>query len=425
MSRPPAGWDRSSQKDLVRLALTEDSLFEPVLAILRGNVVERIHRGAIALVDSEGRLLDCVGDHRVEVDPWPALSLLLPPAEFAALCGLRTHEGEPEIRLALSEVARLFALIAGGATSGLERTRDMFLQHGRLVAGCSGVIEAGRTDDRVIVSARVGSLQARGVSRGAMDDQPGRALGCAVKIEDGSPAPLFYLTSLYLATPSPDLDSWSGMPAADGATLVPLVSPRVSVTRPTGRRVVTLRVDQATRIPRWRRGLPTKSGPSSSQTTIVSCRSDDRELVQVLREEWPVADEETFGHRLDWVAEPIAFILRRERRALGALKGHFIGGVACLDELVIRRGERGRGNGSLLLARFEKEAADRGCTRVVLRAVKDGSAEAFYRRHGYYRECVQSGYEFGYDYVRLTRPLGVSVRPAVGRSPEMSEEKPR
>ena len=41
----------------------------------------------------------------------------------------------------------------------------------------------------------------------------------------------------------------------------------------------------------------------------------------------------------------------------------------------------------------------------MLRAVKGSKAEEFYRARGYYRECVQYSYEFGYDYVRLTRGL--------------------
>ena len=75
-----------------------------------------------------------------------------------------------------------------------------------------------------------------------------------------------------------------------------------------------------------------------------------------------------------------------------------------------------------MLERFEQEADKRGCTRVILRAVKGGRVEDFYRSRGYYRECVQHSYEFGYDYVRLTRRLrsdeaerdGDAVRPEEG-----------
>jgi len=90
---------------------------------------------------------------------------------------------------------------------------------------------------------------------------------------------------------------------------------------------------------------------------------------------------------------------------LAVLRGHFVGGVGSLDEFVVGKGHRGRGLGSALLRRFETEALHHGCDRVVLRAVKDAESERFYRDRGYSRESVQLSYEFGWDYVRLTRRI--------------------
>ena len=100
-------------------------------------------------------------------------------------------------------------------------------------------------------------------------------------------------------------------------------------------------------------------------------------------------------------ADPYALVYRQDGEVAGVVRGHFIGGLAAVDELMVEEGERGRGFGSLLLGRFEEEARRRRCSRIVLRAVKSTRAEDFYRKRGYHRECVQYGYEFGYDYVRL------------------------
>ena len=37
--------------------------------------------------------------------------------------------------------------------------------------------------------------------------------------------------------------------------------------------------------------------------------------------------------------------------------------------------------------------------------MKDAESERFYRDRGYSRESVQLSYEFGWDYVRLTRRI--------------------
>ncbi len=100
---------------------------------------------------------------------------------------------------------------------------------------------------------------------------------------------------------------------------------------------------------------------------------------------------------------------------MAVLKGHFIGGIGSVDELMVDSGTRGGGLGSLLLGSFEDEARRRGCTRIVLRAVKGSAAEDFYRGRGYHRECVQYGYEFGYDYVRLTCDIHQDAGETAGR----------
>ena len=139
-------------------------------------------------------------------------------------------------------------------------------------------------------------------------------------------------------------------------------------------------------------------------------------MLRFLRDQWPSVDEENFGRAVEWSAEPYALAFRREKKIVAVLKGHFIGGIASVDELMVGQGSRGSGLGSLLLSRFEHEAQRRQCSLIILRAVKGSPAEDFYRGRGYHRECVQYGYEFGYDYVRLIcdveQALGEAEGPA-------------
>jgi L-asparaginase II/GNAT superfamily N-acetyltransferase len=314
--------------------------------------------------------------------------------------------GVPVIRLSLCEVAWLYAQLAGGATPGLARVRDAMLAYPGLVGGDT------RLDTRVMQAARgraVAKSGAEGMHGLALlpssvpEGERGAAIGCAIKVEDGSPRPLPVLISLCLRAHG--LEEAARALEADYP-----VSGVNSVGEETGRLVVLIRSRDLRMVGHvgWNGSDQAELGsprPDLKAMKLFVGRGDEREILRFLRDEWPAADEETFGRSVDWIAEPIAFILRRHRRIVAVLRGHFIGGLGSVDELIVGRGQRGLGLGSWLLDEFEAEADRRRCGRVVLRAVKGSRAEAFYRSRGYHRECVQFSYEFGYDYVRLTRML--------------------
>ena len=323
-------------------------------------------------------------------------------AMFAGLDGC----GVPVVRLSLDEAAWLYALLAAGTTRALARVRDAMLAHPGLVAGDTML-------DTRVMRAAPGRAVAKGGAEGiqglallssfARDPRRGTAIGCVVKVEDGSARPLPSLVALCLRAHGleeaaaalegeypPSIKSPAGQDAGH------LAAGRLAA----GRLAVLLQ-------PRDVRRAASHGGPRSDleAARLTVGRGDEKEVLRFLREEWPAADEETFGRPVEWIAEPMALVLRRHRHIVAVLKGHFVGGVGSVDELIVRRGQRGLGVGSLLLERFEEEANKRDCSRVVLRAVKGSKAEEFYRSRGYYRECVQYSYEFGYDYVRLTRGL--------------------
>jgi L-asparaginase II/GNAT superfamily N-acetyltransferase len=348
----------------------------------------------------------------------PVSSACSPCPIFAGIDGC----GVPVVCLRLYEAAWLYALLAAGATQALARVRDAMLAHPELVAGDTLL-------DTRVMRAAPGQAAAKGGAEGiqglallsssAPDSVGGAAIGCVVKVEDGSARPLPALAALCLRA--------HGLEEAAAALEreCPL-SIRSSTGKEAGRLVVLLQPHDLRRAaPRGaeqgdadpggagpadvfaqRSGRPFWSRrPYPEAVKLTVGRGDEKEVLRFLREEWPAADEETFGRAVEWIAQPFALVARRQRHTVAVLKGHFVGGVGSVDELIVSRGQRGLGVGSLLLDRFEQEADKRGCSVIVLRAVKESKAEKFYRGRGYHRECVQYSYEFGYDYVRLTRRL--------------------
>ncbi len=318
--------------------------------------------------------------------------------------------GVPVMRLTLFEAAWLYACLAGGATPELVRVREAMVAHPGMVGG------EERFDTRAMralpkrLVAKSGAEGVQGL--GLIPPAAGHAaVGCFIKVADGSGRPLPALAGLFLR--SQGLREQAGDLEADYPTVLRDVG-----GEPSGRLVlVPSEGELRGRVGGGPGGAAAGLEQQPEAVTGISgllrrraegitvCRGDEKEVLRFLRDEWPAADEETFGRPVEWLAEPIALVVRRHRQPAAVLRGHFTGGVGSVDELIVGRGLRGAGLGSLLLERFEEEAAKRGCGRVVLRAVKDSRAEDFYRARGYRRECVQYAYEFGYDYVRMTKLL--------------------
>ncbi|MFH0915114.1 MAG: GNAT family N-acetyltransferase [bacterium] len=332
------------------------------------------------------------------------------PPIFAGLDGC----GVPVVHLSLDEAAWLYALLAAGATRALARVRDAMLAHPGLVAGDAML-------DTRVMRAAPGRAVAKGGAEGiqglavlssfAPDPRGAAAIGCVAKVEDGSARPLPALLALCLRAHG--LEEAAAALERDYPRSI-----KSSAGQDVGRLAVLLRLRDVRRAASH--GGPR---PDLEAVKLIVGRGDEKEVLRFLREEWPAADEETFGRPVEWIAQPIALVLRRHRHIIAVLKGHFVGGVASVDELIVDRGQRGLGVGSLLLERFEAEADRRDCSRIVLRAVKGSKAEEFYRSRGYYRECVQYSYEFGYDYVRLTRGLSAAHDGPGGDAPGPKEER--
>jgi GNAT superfamily N-acetyltransferase len=306
------------------------------------------------------------------------------------------------------------------------------------------VLVAGDTRlDTLLITAAAGRMMAKGGAEGvqglgvlpsAGDPGDGESaagpLGCVVKIEDGSARPIPALVAMLLrgwrleevataveSTFSGPLRDVTGLEVGH---LEALVEPRDLWRRSPGRPGSKTGGPAAEGTGR-RPGAPWDPGARSlnpfarRDERVTVCRGDEKEVLRFLREQWPAVDEQYFGRTVEWSAEPHSLVYRRDGKIMAALKGHFIGGLGSVDELMVAEGSRGTGLGSLLLGRFEEEARRRGCSQVTLRAVKGSAAESFYLGRGYHRESVQYGYEFGCDFVRLRCDVGQATGEAEGR----------
>ena len=86
------------------------------------------------------------------------------------------------------------------------------------------------------------------------------------------------------------------------------------------------------------------------------------------------------------------------------LSGHSWGGCAEIKFLWVREEERHAGIGSALLRAAEREAAVRGCRRIVL-ATHSFQAPDFYRRHGYTEIGRAEGYPSGHAQIYFAKGL--------------------
>jgi len=96
-----------------------------------------------------------------------------------------------------------------------------------------------------------------------------------------------------------------------------------------------------------------------------------------------------------------------KKRVLGYAKFKIDGGVGNLDELLVRKGMRGRGVGDALIKIFEKECKKKGCHKLALKSRMKQESFRFYRNRGYEVEAKLSDDKMHEDWAWMfKRPRG-------------------
>jgi GNAT superfamily N-acetyltransferase len=271
----------------------------------------------------------------------------------------------------------------------------------------------GFFDTRVMVAtpgavlAKMGAAGVQGLALPPAAAPRSEAVGCCVKVEDGSGRSIPVVAGVFLR-------AWDQPIAAAAAE----EQVGVAVSRP-GARVgdcVPLVEESA-----FRRQQPEADGngfvgglgvsgaapapPLPDGLRVTGSDREARDVVRFLRSEWPRADEELLGRAHDWHIDLVVIAARQGRRTAGALRGHLLGGVGTVQELLVAEAWRGRGVGSNLLAAFEDRARSHGCHKVVLRTPMGSRAEGFYRERGYQREYILLGHHFRHDFLGMAKYL--------------------
>ncbi len=327
--------------------------------------------------------------------------------------------GVPVVLLTAVEAATLFARLVEGAEPALRRVRDAMMGHPDLVGG------EDRFDTRcmrLLPGDLVSKEGAAGVQCVGLAPGVGRLgpVGCALKMADGSQAVVPLLVGALL-------HSWGETGAGEA-----MAGDRAAVVRSlTGREVGRVHIAVRDGVLRRResRHVAWEASPRPADAvggdelavatppgvSVSVSGGRDRAVVRFLREEWPLADREILGRTYDWRAETVDLVAREGRQVVGILRGHFTGGVATINELLVRKDRRGRGIGTVLVRMLEGDAAFRRCHKVALRTPAGSNAEGFYRGLGYSREYSLPGHHFGHTYVgmwkRMDRPASAGERP--------------
>ncbi|MHB0980420.1 MAG: GNAT family N-acetyltransferase [Thermoleophilia bacterium] len=327
--------------------------------------------------------------------------------------------GVPVVLVTALEAATLFARLVEGAEPALRRVRDAMMAYPELVGG------EGRFDTRCMrllpgdVVSKEGAAGVQGVGLAPGVGRLG-PVGCVLKVADGSQAVIPLLVGALL-------HSWGEMGAAEI-----LAGEQASVVRSlTGREVGRMHIAVRDAVLRRResRHVAWEASPRPADAvggdeapvvtppgvSVSAAGGRDRAILRFLREEWPAADREILGRTYDWKAETVDLVAREGRRVVGVLRGRLTGGVATINELLVREDRRGRGIGTLLVRMLERDAALRRCHKVVLRTPAGSNAEWFYRGLGYSREYSLPGHHFGHAYVGMWKRLDRS-EPARGAS---------
>jgi GNAT superfamily N-acetyltransferase len=101
------------------------------------------------------------------------------------------------------------------------------------------------------------------------------------------------------------------------------------------------------------------------------------------------------------------FVRDDSGQVVAGICGNTWGGCCEIRQFWVAESQRGRGQGTKLLAAAEREARGRGCQRMFLMTFTF-QAPAFYQKRGYRTVAAIDDYPRGYQNLLLSKPLGAS-----------------
>lgn len=115
--------------------------------------------------------------------------------------------------------------------------------------------------------------------------------------------------------------------------------------------------------------------------------------------EWPFANLEHYGRRVDYNQKDFIFKATEDGKIVGTIKGSHEAGVIYISYLIIAHDRKGQGIGRLLTEEAEKFGKKLGAHKVYLMTGKGWEAEKFYQKLRYKKVAILRKHHFKKDFV--------------------------
>lgn len=124
-----------------------------------------------------------------------------------------------------------------------------------------------------------------------------------------------------------------------------------------------------------------------------------KETKEFGEKEWPYANLEHFGKKVDFNGKKFLFKATEGNRIVGMIKGELDAGVIHITHLLVAHDRRGSGIGKDLVLTVEEFGRKNGVHKLYLETGKGWGAEKFYGKMGYKKTGVLAKHHFKRDYV--------------------------
>jgi len=115
--------------------------------------------------------------------------------------------------------------------------------------------------------------------------------------------------------------------------------------------------------------------------------------------EWPFANLEHYGDKVDCNQKDFIFKATEDGDILGSIKGSHEAGVIYISYLIVAHNKKGQGIGKLLTLKTEDFGKKLGAHKVYLLTGKGWEAERFYQKLGYKKTAILPNHHFHKDFV--------------------------
>lgn len=127
--------------------------------------------------------------------------------------------------------------------------------------------------------------------------------------------------------------------------------------------------------------------------------SNWKETKEFGEKEWPYANIEHFGKKVDFNGKKFFFKATEGTEIVGIIKGDLDAGVLHISHLLVAHDKRGGGIGKALIIKVEEFGKENGAHKLYLETGDGWEAEKFYEKLGYKKAGVLAKHSFKKDFV--------------------------